>query len=180
MTARQRRVARRSRKKRGPIFLGLGLLVATLAIGALSAAVWVLNVAADAPPLEELKPIDKGANSTVFAADGTRLGVINSDTIRQEAKLDRSRGSSVRRRSRSRTPTSTARRRRPRAIVRAAVENAEAGEVVQGGSTITQQLIKNLYTGQIDDRDLKDKIQEAKLAEELEQRSARTRSSSST
>ena len=170
MTARQRRVARRSRKKRGPIFLGLGLLVATLAIGALSAVVWVLNVAADAPPLEELKPIDKGANSTVFAADGTRLGVISSDTIRQEAKLDRSRG----------RPRGDDRDRGRRllqhggvdlgAIVRAAVENAEAGEVVQGGSTITQQLIKNLYTGQIDDRDLKDKIQEAKLAEELEQR----------
>ena len=31
------------------------------------------------------------------------------------------------------------------AIARAAVENFEAGEVKQGGSTITQQLVRNLY-----------------------------------
>ena len=171
MTARQRRVARRSRKKRGPIFLGLGLLVATLAIGALSAVVWVLNVAADAPPLEDLKPIDKGANSTVYAADGTRLGVINSDTIRQEAKLKQI--PAVVREATIAIEDADFYSHGGidlGAIVRAALENAEAGEVVQGGSTITQQLIKNLYTGQIDDRDLKDKIQEAKLAEELEDR----------
>ncbi|HKJ36455.1 MAG TPA: transglycosylase domain-containing protein, partial [Solirubrobacterales bacterium] len=169
MTARQRRVARRSRKKRGSILLGLGVLLATVAIALLSAGIWVLNVAADAPPLEDLKPIDKGANTTVFASDGTRLGVINSDTIRKEVKL----------------------KRVPKvvqnatiaiedadfyehggvdfgAVLRAALENAEAGEVVQGGSTITQQLVKNLYTGQLDDRNFEAKIQEAKLAEELE------------
>ena len=57
-------------------------------------------------------------------------------------------------------------------VIRAAVENIEAGEVKQGGSTITMQLVRNLY---IDDpeRDLERKIKEAKLAEELEDEHAK-------
>ena len=53
-----------------------------------------------------------------------------------------------------------------RAIVRAARTNAEAGTVEQGGSTITQQLVKNtlLSSGKTLDR----KIQEAALAWQLE------------
>ena len=51
------------------------------------------------------------------------------------------------------------------AIVRAAVENIEAGEVKQGGSTITQQLVRNLYIQDPEDT-LERKIREAKLAKE--------------
>jgi penicillin-binding protein 1A len=156
---------------RGSIFLGLGVFGAAFAIAVLSAGLWVLNVAADAPPLGDLKPIDRGTNSVVFAADGTRLGVINSDTIRkvtpwkeipdvvreatiaiEDANFYEHNGVDL------------------GAIVRAAVENVEEGEVVQGGSTITQQLVKNIYTGQLDERDFEAKIQEAKLAEEVEEK----------
>ena len=49
------------------------------------------------------------------------------------------------------------------AIVRAAVENLEAGEVRQGGSTITQQLARNLYIADPEDT-IERKIREAKLA----------------
>ena len=45
------------------------------------------------------------------------------------------------------------------AIVRAAYVNAAAGTVVEGGSTITQQLVKNLYVGGADT--LRRKIDEA-------------------
>jgi penicillin-binding protein 1A len=51
-------------------------------------------------------------------------------------------------------------------IVRAAVKNLEAGKTVEGGSTITQQLVRNLYVGR--ERTLERKIREARLAEELE------------
>jgi penicillin-binding protein 1A len=53
-----------------------------------------------------------------------------------------------------------------RSILRALVQNLEAGHVVSGGSTITQQLAKILYLGP--ERTYKRKIQEAALAIWLE------------
>jgi penicillin-binding protein 1A len=53
-----------------------------------------------------------------------------------------------------------------KAIVRAAVKNATEGHVVQGGSTITEQLVKNTITGS--DRTLGRKVREARLAFQLE------------
>jgi membrane peptidoglycan carboxypeptidase len=54
-----------------------------------------------------------------------------------------------------------------RAIVRAAVANQRAGHVVQGGSTITQQLVKNRYFPEAEET-LERKADEALLALELE------------
>jgi penicillin-binding protein 1A len=53
-------------------------------------------------------------------------------------------------------------------LVRAAVADLRAGHVVQGGSTLTQQLAKNLFLSP--DRTMTRKIQEALLAVWLEQR----------
>lgn len=55
-----------------------------------------------------------------------------------------------------------------RALARAVVVNVQAGEVAQGGSTITQQVAKNLFL--TPDRTLPRKIREALLALKLEQR----------
>lgn len=55
-----------------------------------------------------------------------------------------------------------------RGIARAALRNVRAGEVVQGGSTITQQLIKILYLES--DRTFRRKIQELVIALWLESR----------
>jgi 1A family penicillin-binding protein len=55
-----------------------------------------------------------------------------------------------------------------RGIARAFVSNVTAGEVVQGGSTITQQLVKILYLER--DRTYKRKLQEAVIAFWLESR----------
>ena len=59
------------------------------------------------------------------------------------------------------------------AIVRAGIKNLESGKTVQGGSTITQQLVRALY---IKDpkRDFARKIREAKLASELEDKHSKT------
>jgi 1A family penicillin-binding protein len=59
----------------------------------------------------------------------------------------------------------------PIGIVRAALVNIAAGKKVQGGSTITQQLAKNLFL--TSDRTLKRKIQEILLAREIERRFSR-------
>jgi penicillin-binding protein 1A len=53
-----------------------------------------------------------------------------------------------------------------RAIVRAAYADVSAGEIVEGGSTITQQLVKQLYVGT--DETFSRKIDEAALAWQLE------------
>ena len=51
-------------------------------------------------------------------------------------------------------------------VARAVVENLRAGGVVQGGSTITEQYVKNAYVG--DERTYTRKIREAVLAWQLE------------
>lgn len=56
----------------------------------------------------------------------------------------------------------------PIGLARAAYENAKTGHVVQGGSTLTQQLAKNLFL--VPDRNFKRKLQEAMLAAYLESR----------
>ncbi|MGH2992387.1 MAG: transglycosylase domain-containing protein [Solirubrobacterales bacterium] len=168
MTQRARRRHRRSGRKRNKILLGLGVVAAAVAILVLGVGVWALSIAAEAPPIEELKPVDRGTSSSVFAADGSRLGFIQSDESRTPISMERIPDD-------LREATVAIEDERfyehsgvdPNAIVRAAVENIEAGKVVQGGSTITQQLVRNLYISN-PERDLERKIKEATLAEELE------------
>lgn len=54
----------------------------------------------------------------------------------------------------------------PNAVFRAALENYQSGEIVQGGSTITQQLVKNQYLS--GEQSFSRKLREAILATRLE------------
>ena len=84
-----------------------------------------------------------------------------------------SRRASSTRPSRSRTSASTnTAASTPRAIARAALKDLEAGKPVEGGSTITQQLVRNLCISH-PERNLERKIVEAKLAIEYAERHSR-------
>ena len=56
----------------------------------------------------------------------------------------------------------------PASIARAAIKNAASGGIEQGGSTLTQQLAKNLFTG--NDDSIERKLEELQVAVELEKR----------
>ena len=78
MSRRERQHRRASHHKGGAsrvIFVFLGLLVTGAIIAGIVAVAWVINVANSAPSLDTRKPIELGATSRVYAADGTRAGL---------------------------------------------------------------------------------------------------------
>jgi penicillin-binding protein 1A len=149
-------------------FLTLGVLAACAAIGGLAVAGWVIGIMASAPPLDSIKPVEQGAASVVYAADGQRLGFITADTLRtpvpREAIPTNVRNATVAiedRRFYSHKGIDI------EGVFRAAMKNISSRRKVEGGSTLTMQLIKNLYDpGKT--RTFTRKVREAKLAQELE------------
>jgi penicillin-binding protein 1A len=163
---RRRRLKSSGRKK---LMLALGLPLALASIGAIAGAVWVISVYDSAPSLASLRPITKGSISKVYAADGSLLGVIHSDKIRQPIT-----SAEVPQDLKDATVAIEDRRFYehggidPSAIIRAGWEDLVAGgKAKEGGSTITQQLVRNLYIQDPQDT-LKRKIIEAHLANEEE------------
>jgi penicillin-binding protein 1A len=171
MTYRQRKSRRRKRPSiKGKLVLGLGVIATVVAIGILSVAGYVFAIASTAPELSELKPVDKGQVSVVFAADGTRLGFVQSDILRRVVPF-----TDMPPEMRQATVAIEDERFYKHegvdlnAILRAGIKNLESGKTVQGGSTITQQLVRALYIRD-PKRDFARKIREAKLASELEEK----------
>src|SRR5919109_543169 len=170
MTQRARRRRRRLRTSgRKKLLLALGVPLTVAGIGAVAGVAWVISVYESAPSIASLQPITKGAVSKVYAADGSLIGVIHSDKIRQPI-------SSARIPQDLKDATVAIEDRRfydhggidPSAIIRAGWEDLVAGgKPQQGGSTITQQLVRNLYIEHPQDT-LRRKIIEAHLANEEE------------
>jgi penicillin-binding protein 1A len=140
-----------------------------VAVGALASGFWLIGVYDSAPSIASLRPISKGAVSKVYGADGSLIGVIHSDNIRQPV-------SSAQIPQDLKDATVAIEDRRfyshggidPSAIIRAGWEDLTAGgKPVEGGSTITQQLVRNLYIEDPQDT-LHRKIIEAHLANDEE------------
>src|SRR3989441_5002675 len=169
--SRQARKRRRAHNRAGPtriLLIGSCVFVGAAIIGTIAAVAYVLNVADSAPKITSLRPILGIGSSQVFAADGTRLGFVQSDVLRtpvswqqipadvknatvaiEDQRFYKNNGVDV------------------TAIFRAAVKDVTHGSALQGGSTITMQLMRNLYLGG-DQHTLKQKITEAKDALEYE------------
>ncbi|HZC30710.1 MAG TPA: biosynthetic peptidoglycan transglycosylase, partial [Gaiellaceae bacterium] len=158
---RRRRRKRRLRSRRGVVLAVAGavvILVAT-AIGGTVA----LGSRCD---LSSLTPVAVGQNSVVYAADGSELGVIPA--VRNRTPVARAQISPW-------LPKATVaiEDRRfyshggidPVGILRAVVADIKAGKFAQGGSTITQELVRNLYLSRA--RTIQRKIVEACLAIKL-------------
>ena len=149
MSPRQRRLRRRHRRN-GGVRRGVLVVLGMAVIGAFAAAAsvvgYIVVVASDAPDIQELKPVDQGASSEVFASNGRRLGFIENDEVRQPVTTGK-------------LPTSLKQATIAiederfykhkgvdyEGVVRAAIKNLRSGETVQGGSTLTMQLVRNIY-----------------------------------
>jgi penicillin-binding protein 1A len=141
-----------------------GVLVTALIVGVIAAIGYVLHVAQSAPALATLRPLVGGGSSQVFASGGTRLGFIQSDQLRTPVSW-----SEIPTNLKNATVAIEDQRFYKNdgvdltGIFRSAVKDATHGEALQGGSTLTMQLVRNLYLGG-DQHTLKQKIIEAKLA----------------
>src|SRR6478672_39493 len=147
---RQRRRRRNEGSASRVVFVFLGLVVTGVAIAGIAAVAWVINVANSAPSLSTKKPIELGATSRVYAADGkTRLGFINANILRTPVTAD-----AIPDVVRQATVSIEDRRFYDHkgvdyeGIIRAGVKNLESKKDIQGGSTLTMQLVRNLYTGE--------------------------------
>ena len=146
------------------MLIGGGVLATTLVLGAIAAVGYVLHVASTAPALASLRPILSDGSSQVYAADGTRLGFIQSDDLRSPigwteipANLKNATIAIEDQRFYKNNGVDLT------GIFRSAIKDITNGAALQGGSTITMQLMRNLYLGG-DQHTLKQKIVEAKLA----------------
>jgi len=173
MTQRNRRRQRRHGGIGAKLLLAFGGIVALLGIAAIAIASWVLDVAADAPSLSSCEKVKRGGNTVVYAADGSKLGIVASPEVRSLVSIDR-----VPRTVQLATVAIEDERFYQHegvdfeAIARAALKDLEAGEAVEGGSTITQQLVRNLCIPN-PKRTLERKIIEAELAVEYAERHSR-------
>lgn len=173
MTQRNRRRQRRHGGVGAKLLLVLGSVFALLGIAAIVVTSWVLDVAADAPSLSSCKRVDRGGNTVLYAADGSKLGVVASPEVRSLVSIDR-----VPKSLQLATVSIEDQRFYQHegydfeGIARAALKNLEEGEAVEGGSTITQQLVRNLCIPN-PERTVERKIVEAELAVEYTERHSR-------
>jgi penicillin-binding protein 1A len=142
------------------------VLAAVLSVAGIGggAAVFAYGSSCD---LDSLRSIEIGENTFVYAADGSLLGSIPAEKNRESVEADEM---SIW----IRKGTIAVEDRRffehggvdVEGVARAAVTDLKAGRIVEGGSTITQQLVRNLYIS--NERTVQRKLKEACLATKLD------------
>src|SRR4051794_38027585 len=147
------------------LFLAVLLLLVASAAGA--GAIWALRIYNSAPALSDLRPRKQSRVTKIYAADGSQLGVIHSDTIREPVA-----GAKITRWLKDGTIAIEDKNFFREggidlgAIARAGWRDLRAGgKPLQGASTITQQLVRNLYIAHPRET-IRRKIIEAHLANE--------------
>jgi penicillin-binding protein 1A len=166
MSNYRRRKRRKSLRKQGrrKKLIALALIVVPFVL--VAATLGGEAVFSSSCDLSALRPVAVGQNTIVYSANGTEIGVIPAE--------------------RNRTPVSWYQMSKwapeatvaiedrrfyehggidPVGIARAVVADVRAGKIVQGGSTITQELVRNLYLTRA--RTLQRKLTEACLAIKL-------------
>ena len=161
-----RRGGRKRRQKHGLLYRAVRALLVLFVVGAAGLAGLVAYYASQLPPMADWTVPARAANVRILAADGSLI-TNHSDSTGQRLSLDE---------MSPYVPEAVVaiEDRRfyqhfgvdPIGLARAMFINLRAGTVVQGGSTITQQLAKNLFLQP--DRTFKRKVQEVILAFWLE------------
>lgn len=170
------RIRRRRQQGGGAGKWFLLVFLVLLLIGAgtgLAAAGWVVRTANEGKRLSSYEKRNPGSLTEVLAADGTRLGFIQNDELVTPVKssdlpdvLKEATVAIEDERFYDHTGVDY------EGLIRAAVKNLTDNKVAQGGSTLTMQLVRNLYTQEFTRSGIegyKRKIREARLAQEMEE-----------
>lgn len=174
--ARRRRKRRRIERKhtrRRAFVLAIAAVLCLLFV-VTGAAVTGVATFGSSCDLNSLQQVEIGSNTFIYAADNSRLGVIPAERNRQPVPFKR---------ISAWMPKATVAIEDHRfyqhdgidveGIARALWKNVSAGQVVEGGSTITQQLVRNLYIGR--EQTVERKLKEACLAIKLDKAWAKNR-----
>ena len=164
LAARHGRLRRRHRKRRS-LLLFLALLLASLvALVIATVAFTGQQILLSTCNLSDLRPLKLGENSFLYTNRMRLLGVVPSATNRQPLPLSQ---------ISPWLPQATVAIEDARfwqhgaldyqGIARALYQDLSKGHIVQGGSTITQELVRNLYIGN-NQRTISRKVKEACLA----------------
>jgi penicillin-binding protein 1A len=175
-TSRRRRRSRRkaSGRRRRSLLVLLVVLVVAVAGGLAAGGLGAIAAFRSSCDLDTLTPVALGRSSPVLAADGSVLGVLPAERDHVPVALGAISPW-------LRTATVDVEDRRfyehggvdARGVARALWADLRAGRVVEGGSTITQQLVRNLYISR--DQTLGRKVREACLAVKLTRRWSKER-----
>lgn len=154
-------------KRVGIVLSVMGVALAVIAFAAIGLALYIYSITSSLPDLSAKEELRTQRNTVVYAADGSVLAEWHGDENRTIVPLEQ-----VPPHLRDAVVAIEDRRFYEhrgvdlQGLMRAAKTNAEQGEIRQGGSTITQQLVKILFTE--GERTLGRKVREALLAFQLE------------